>query len=57
MEPHEHLPGENASRAGRYQELNVLGSPTGQVAHVDEGEALPVSPRGFSWRHIGSPTN
>jgi hypothetical protein len=36
----------------RYEELNVLGTPTGKVAHVGEGEALPGSPRGFSWRHV-----
>jgi hypothetical protein len=49
MERHEHQPGEPASRAGRYDELNVFGTPTGKVAHV--GEELPNSPRGFSWRH------
>jgi hypothetical protein len=52
MEPHEHQPGEPASRAGRYAELNVFGTPTGKVAYVGEGEELPSSPRGFSWRHM-----
>jgi hypothetical protein len=52
MEPHEHQPDEPASRAGRYDELNVFGTPTGKVAHVREGEELPNSPRGFSWRHV-----
>jgi len=52
MEPHEeHQPGEPASRAGRYDELNVFGTPTGKVTHVREGEELPHSPRGFSWRY------
>jgi hypothetical protein len=51
MEPHEHQPDEPASRAGRYDELNVFGTPTGRVSHVGEGEELPKSPRGFSWRH------
>jgi hypothetical protein len=52
MEPHEHRPGEPAIRAGRYEELNVFGSPTGKVTHVVEGEALPAAPLGFTWRHV-----
>jgi hypothetical protein len=48
----EHEPGTHAPITGRYEELNVFGSPTGKVEHVQEGEQLPHAPRGFSWRHI-----
>jgi hypothetical protein len=50
MEEHEHLPGEPARRAGRYDDLNVFGTHTGRVAHVEAGEYLPAAPRGFTWR-------
>jgi hypothetical protein len=52
MEPHEHRPGEPASRSGQYEELNVFGSRTGRMAHVEEGKELPGAPRGFTWRHV-----
>jgi hypothetical protein len=48
----EHQPGTRAPRTGRFEELNVFGSPTGKVEHVREGEHLPPAPQGFSWRHI-----
>ena len=41
MEPYEHRPGEPASRSGQYEELNVFGSRTGRMAHVEEGNELP----------------
>ena len=41
MEPYEHRPGEPASRSGQYEELNVFGSRTGRMAHVEEGKELP----------------
>jgi hypothetical protein len=51
-ERQEHQPGTHAPSTGHYEELNVFGSPTGKVEHVQEGERLPRAPRGFSWRHI-----
>ena len=48
----EHTPGTRALVTGHYEELNVFGSPTGKVEHVQEGERLPHAPRGFSCRHI-----
>jgi hypothetical protein len=52
MEPHKHRPGEPAFRSGQYEELNVFGSRTGRMAHVEEGKELPGAPRGFTWRHV-----
>jgi hypothetical protein len=54
MHPDDHLPGQPAASTGRYVELNVFGTPTGNVTHAAEGQPLPVSPRGFTWRRIGS---
>ncbi len=47
----EYLPGEPAHTTGRYLELNVFGTPTGRVAYVAKGDALPAAPLGFVWRH------
>lgn len=52
MELIEHHPGEPASRAGHYEELAVMGSPTGKVVHRELGQPLPAAPRGFTWRHV-----
>jgi len=48
----EHQPGTRAPITGHFEELNIFGSPTGKVVHVQEGERLPHAPQGFSWRHI-----
>jgi hypothetical protein len=48
----EHQPGTRASITGRFEELNIFGSPTGKIEHVREGERLPPAPQGLSWRHI-----
>jgi hypothetical protein len=45
-------PGERSPVTGEYEELNVFGSRTGKMRHMDEGEALPSAPRGFSWRVV-----
>ena len=37
---------------GAYEELNVLGTPTGMVHRAHEGEPLPRAPRGFTWRRV-----
>jgi hypothetical protein len=48
-------PGDAARRAGRYEEQNVVGTPTGRVAYAAEGEVMPPSPGGFAWRHVPVP--
>jgi hypothetical protein len=45
-------PGETARCSGQYQELNIFGAPTGRIALMAEGEKLPTSPRGSSWRPL-----
>jgi hypothetical protein len=39
-----------APRAGIYEEVNVLGVPSGLRTKAWEGEQLPRSPRGYWWR-------
>lgn len=50
----EHEPGEAASQAGEYHEVNVFGSLTGRRIRARLGDPLPPSPRGFAWR-LGDP--
>lgn len=52
MTSDDHRPGERAPSAGLYRELNVFGSPTGKMALMTEGNQLPDSPRGFTWRRL-----
>ena len=49
MAAREYPPGMRAPAAGVYEQLNVLGSPTGIRINVAHGEALPAAPRGFTW--------
>jgi hypothetical protein len=51
-ERQEHQPGTEAPATGRYEQLNVFGTPTGRLANVHEGERLPSAPRGFTWRQV-----
>jgi hypothetical protein len=46
MEDDEHLPLAPAPRTGHYEELNVFGTPTGKVVHVEEGRELRAASRG-----------
>jgi hypothetical protein len=46
----EHDPGTPAPVTGQYEELNVLGAPTGVVIDAQQGVPLPSLPRGFTWR-------
>jgi hypothetical protein len=46
----EHAPGDPAPETGRYEEYDVPGYSTGRIVHVNEGDPLPVAPRGFTWR-------
>lgn len=52
MTRNEREPGDPAPSSGEYQELNVFGSPTGRIVRVAQDDALPVSPRGFTWRPL-----
>ena len=52
MDPKDHHPGEAARHSGEYEELNVLGSPTGWSIYAGQGANLPTLPRGFTWRHV-----
>jgi hypothetical protein len=52
MQADEYEPGEPAPRTGEYEELNVLGARTGWAYYVRKGDALPLLPRGFKWRHV-----
>jgi hypothetical protein len=49
----EHLPGDRAPATDHYEQLNIFGTPTGQVVQVTEGEPLPAAPRGYTWRRRG----
>ena len=48
----EYSPGARVPAAGPYEELNVLGASTGKVIVVQQGDALPPAPRGFTWRPL-----
>lgn len=52
MAAREHRPGEHVPSAGKYEELNVFGTPTGKVAAMRQDETLPGAPRGFTWRPL-----
>ena len=56
MAEHTHEPGIPAPNTGRYEELNVLGSPTGLAIEVREGQLLPRLPRGCAWRLVARQT-
>lgn len=51
-DPPEYTPGESAGVSGTYELLNFAGTPTGQTAAVQEGQALPPDPLGWTWRLI-----
>lgn len=51
-DPPEYIPGESAEVSGTYELLNFAGTPTGQTVAVEEGQALPPAPLGWTWRLI-----
>jgi hypothetical protein len=53
---HEHAPGEAAPVAGNYEQLNVVGQPTGVRANVGQGHPLPPAPRGHTWTLVDEAT-
>jgi hypothetical protein len=50
----EHTPTDHASASGRYELLNVFGTPTGEAVSVSEGERLPAAPRSYTWRLVAN---
>lgn len=52
MNRNEFMPGEPAPGPGLYEELSVLGCPTGKVVVMVRGETFPAAPRGFTWRAL-----
>ena len=52
MPDNEYTPGAKAPKTGDYEELNVLGVPTGVMIHRTEGDLLPGLLRGFTWRLV-----
>ncbi len=50
--PSEHDPADDASESGRYELLNIFGTPTGEALSACAGEPLPAAPRGYSWRLV-----
>jgi hypothetical protein len=48
----EHDPNDDAPASGRYELLNVFGTPTGETAGAGKGERLPRAPVGYRWRLV-----
>ena len=51
----EYPPGTPAPAGGIYEQCNVFGSSTGVRIRLANGQKLPASPRGFTWRVQGPP--
>ena len=45
----EYSPGHPAPASGVFSEVNIFGTPTGEVVHVEVGAPLPAAPIGFRW--------
>jgi hypothetical protein len=45
----EHIPGDVAPIAGIYEQLNVMGQPTGVRAAVARNQQIPAAPLGYTW--------
>jgi hypothetical protein len=45
----EHAPGDAAPATGIYEQLTVMGSPTGIRVDVAHGHPMPSAPLGHSW--------
>ena len=46
----EHDPTDKAPAPGRYELLNIFGTPTGETVTVQEGDRLPAL--GYRWRLV-----
>jgi hypothetical protein len=53
---YEQVPGDAAPVAGNYEQLNVVGQPTGIRANVGQGHPLPAAPRGHTWTLVEEAT-
>jgi hypothetical protein len=45
----EHSPGDAAPAAGVYEQLNIMGSPTGIRVNLAHGHPMPSAPLGHYW--------
>ena len=45
-------PTDDAPASGRYELLNIFGTPTSEAVSASEGERLPAAPLGYTWRLI-----
>ena len=52
--PFEYAPNDNAPASGRYELLNISGTPTHEAISASEGERLPAAPLGYSWRLVAN---
>jgi hypothetical protein len=48
----EYAPTDNAPASGRYELMNIFGTPTHEAVSASAGERLPAAPLGYSWRLI-----
>jgi hypothetical protein len=48
----EYAPTDDAPASGRYELLNIFGTPTDEGVSASEGERLPKAPLGYSWRLV-----
>jgi hypothetical protein len=53
----EQYPTDRALASGRYELLNVFGTPTGEIVRVREGDRLPASAIGYKWRLVEDPAS
>jgi hypothetical protein len=53
----EHDPTDKAPASGKYELLNIFGTPTGELVTVREGDRLPASALGYRWRLVDDPTS
>jgi hypothetical protein len=50
--PSDRDPTDLAPVSGRYELLNIFGTPTGEALNASAGEPLPAAPLGYSWRLV-----
>jgi hypothetical protein len=54
--PDDHEPGQPAPATGTYEQLNIMGTPTGIRAQVSQGHPLPRAPFCHTWRLVDTGT-
>jgi adenylate cyclase len=45
-------PTDDAPASGRYELLNIFGTPTSEAVSASEGERLPAVPLGYTWQSL-----